>query len=217
MASYQYCRNPRGLPSHKDPSRLMWRVALDLIWHVSFHDALCYTEPRIPLSHWDLERNLSGGVREGTQNKVSAGICVILRKVRGILGRTGQKTRSQNDTSVECNEHKINLDAQIKVVAQLLLKYVTFHLMADTAEVVLLVFLSSWCTKATVCLAEGPARAVGHLAAISLLNRSLIGSLLRLITSTNSLLPTSSVWEPSSVSPRERLAATERQSYTETG
>lgn len=37
---------------------------------------------------------------------------------------------------------------------------------------------------------EDPARAAAHLAVISLLNRSLIGALQRLITLTNSLLPT---------------------------
>lgn len=85
--------------------------------------------------------------------------------------------------------------------------------MADTAEVTLLVFLSSQCTKATTHLAEGPARAVQHLAAISLLNCSLIGPLLRLITLTNSSLPTerpSSVWLA-----EERTLATEHQSYQE--
>lgn len=68
--------------------------------------------------------------------------------------------------------------------------------MADAAEVTLLVFLSSQCMKATTYFDEGPARALRHLAAISLLNCSLIGPLLRLITLTNGSLPTE---RPSSV------------------
>lgn len=74
--------------------------------------------------------------------------------------------------------------------------------------------LSAWWS--TTRLAEGPARAVRHLAAISLLNCSLIGPLLRLITLTNAWLPTER--PPSVCLAEEPLGCTpaaERQCYTE--
>lgn len=70
--------------NHKDPVQ---QTVLDFIWHFSFHYALCHSELRILLSYRNLQKNLSGGVGERTQNKVSTGICVILHKVQVILGR----------------------------------------------------------------------------------------------------------------------------------
>lgn len=69
-------------------------------------------------------------------------------------------------------------------------KNVTFHLLTDRAKLSLACFLSSPYMKATTQSAEGPARAVTHLAVVSLLNCSLIGPLQRLITLTNGSLPT---------------------------
>lgn len=94
-----------------------------------------------------------------------------------------------------------------------MLKYATFHRMADGAEIAPLVFLSSRCLKAATGSAEGPARAEQHLAAISLLTCSLIGSLLRLSTLANRWLPSRGhrVWRWGSA-----WLHVERQSYTET-
>lgn len=86
--------------NHKDPAQQadvahyltlanMWLVwSPSFIWHFPFHNALSSTELRILLSYRNLLKNLSRGVGERTQNKLSNGICVILHKVQVILGRT---------------------------------------------------------------------------------------------------------------------------------
>lgn len=218
---------PRQDKNHKDPAQqanvahylalaniwLVWSPSF--IWHFPFHNALSSTELRILLSYRNLLRNFSGGVGERTQNKLSNGICVILHKVQVILERMEWKwnIRLAWVASVMCIKSSWRSNKSSCIT---LLKYVTFHCTADSAEVTRLVFLSSQCMTVTTRLAEGPARAVQHLAAISLLNCSLIGPLLRLITLTNAWLPTER--PPSVCSAEEPLGcspAAERQSYTE--